>query len=311
MQAVLGVVRRVAPTDSTVLILGESGTGKERVAEAIHAQSRRHDRPFVRVNCAALPESLLETELFGHVKGAFTGAIQDRIGHFEEADGGTILLDEIGELAPKTQAKLLRVLQEREIVRVGDSRRRKVDVRVLAATNRDLEKEVVEGRFREDLYYRIQVITILIPPLRERRADVAALVPVLLDRFSREADLMPRRISREAHDVLLRYHFPGNVRELMNILQRAVILSADDQIRVGDLPEQVGRPPEPERMDAPLAERTLPDMVEELERRAIRRALSQEGGVKARAARALGLPERVLRYKLKKYGIDPTKSSGS
>jgi two-component system NtrC family response regulator len=309
MQEVLSVVRRVAPTDSTVLILGESGTGKERIAELIHAQSPRAERPFIRVNCAALPETLLETELFGHRKGAFTGAHQDRRGRFEEADGGTLLLDEVGELTLATQAKLLRALEEREIVRLGDNRPRKVDVRILAATNRDLEEEVQAGRFRQDLYYRIQVIAVVIPPLRERREDVVALIPGLLERFSGEAGVPTRRLSREAHDLLVRYDYPGNVRELMNVLQRAVILSPGEQIRVEDLAEQVRRPPEPEAAPGPMPGQTLPELVEEIERRAIHRALRQEGGVKARAARALGLPERVLRYKMNKYEIDATKSS--
>jgi len=303
MQEVLSMVRRVAPTSTTVLILGESGTGKERVAEAIHAQSPHLDGPYVRVNCAALTETLLETELFGHVKGAFTGAHADRIGRFEEAHGGTILLDEIGEISPAVQVKLLRVLQEKEIVRVGDNRTRPVDVRVIAATNRDLEQDVADGRFREDLYYRIQVITLLIPPLRERRADTAALIPILLDRFARETGTGPRRISREAHDLLLKYDLPGNVRELMNILERAVILSTGEQIGCGDLPERVSLPPEAERAEQHLDGRSLPELIEEIERRAIRRAMADSGGVKARAARSLGLPERVLRYKLKKYGL--------
>ena len=180
MQEVLSIVKRVAPTGSSVLISGESGTGKERVAEMIHAQSPRRDGPYIRVNCGALPETLLETELFGHMKGAFTGAHQDRIGRFEEANGGTILLDEIGEISLSTQVKLLRVLQEKEIVRLGDNQPRRVDVRILAATNRDLEEEVRGGRFRQDLYYRIQVLTIVVPPLRHRREDIAALIPVLL-----------------------------------------------------------------------------------------------------------------------------------
>jgi len=311
MQDVLSIALRVAPTDSTVLLTGESGTGKERIAEVIHANSPRTDRTYVRVNCAALPENLLETELFGHVKGAFTGAHRDRTGRFEEADGGTILLDEIGEMTPAMQVKLLRVLEEREIVRVGDNASRKVDVRVLAATNRDLPAEVKAGRFREDLYYRIQVIAILIPPLRDRPEDTAALLPKLVERFRGEAGVGERRVSAEAHDALLRYSWPGNVRELMNVVQRAVILAPGEVISVDDLPDQVIRPPRAEIDLDPLEGRTLPELVEEIERRAIRRALTRERGVKARAARSLGLPERVLRYKIEKYGIDPTKLSDS
>ncbi|MEN8149129.1 MAG: sigma-54 dependent transcriptional regulator [Planctomycetota bacterium] len=311
MQEVLSIALRVAPTDSTVLLTGESGTGKERIAEVIHAHSPRADRPYVRVNCAALPENLLETELFGHVKGAFTGAHRDRTGRFEEADGGTILLDEIGEMTPAMQVKLLRVLEEREIVRVGDNASRPVDVRILAATNRDLPAEVAAGRFREDLYYRIQVIAIRIPPLRERPEDTAALLPKLVERFRAEAGIGERRVSPEAHDVLLRYSWPGNVRELMNVVQRAVILAPGETIGVDDLPDQVVRPLRAEVDLDPLEGRTLPELVEEIERRAIRRALRRERGVKARAARSLGLPERVLRYKIDKYGIDPTKLSDS
>jgi len=309
MQEVLSIVKRVAPTSSSVLISGESGTGKERVAEMIHAQSPRRDAPYIRVNCGALPETLLETELFGHVKGAFTGAHQDRIGRFEEADGGTILLDEIGEISLSTQVKLLRVLQEKEIVRLGDNRPRKVDVRILAATNRTLEDEVQAGRFRQDLYYRIQVLTIVVPPLRQRREDIAALIPRLLREFGDGVSGEERTISREAHDLLLKYAFPGNVRELMNVLQRAVILSPGEQVRVEDLPEQIRWPEERNAVEPDLGGRTLPELVEEIERRAIRKALSEEGNVKARAARALGLPERVLRYKMQKYEIDPTKLS--
>ena len=303
MQEVLSVVRRVAPTDSTILLTGESGTGKERIAELIHGESRRRDRPFIRVNCAAMPETLLETECFGHVRGAFTGAHQDRIGRFEEANGGTLLLDEIGDLSAATQAKLLRALQEREIVRVGENRARRVDVRIIAATNKNLTEEKQAGRFREDLLYRIEVIAIRIPPLRERRPDTVELIQRLLARYSREVGRGPRRISREAHDLLIAYPWPGNVRELQNVLQRAVILAPGEQIRMEDLPEQVRHPPEPEDRAEPLGERTLPEMVEELERRALARALAAEGGVKARAARRLGLPERVLRYKMAKYGL--------
>ncbi len=302
MQEVLSVAHRVAPTDSTVLLTGESGTGKERIAELLHARSPRHDRPFLRVNCAAVPESLLEPELFGHVKGSFTGAHQDRVGRFEEAEGGTILLDEVGEIAPGTQAKLLRALEQREVVRVGENRPRRVDVRILAATNRDLEAEVREGRFRNDLYYRVQVLTIHIPPLRERVPDIVALVPRLLERYSKEIGVPPRAISREAHDALLRYAWPGNVRELMNVLQRAVILSRGE-LRLTDLPEAVRHAGEPGGAAGP-GPGSLPEIVERIERRAIADALREEAGVKARAARRLGLPERVLRYKMRKYGIE-------
>jgi DNA-binding NtrC family response regulator len=307
MQDVLKLAKRVAATDSTVLVVGESGTGKEVVADLIHAWSARRDGPFVRINCGALPETLLETELFGHVRGAFTGAERDRKGLFLEATGGTLLLDEIGEISPAMQVKLLRVLQEREVVPVGDSRAHKTNVRVIAATNRDLDKEVREGRFRQDLLFRVNVISIRIPPLRERREDVAALAPPLLRRYAEESGRPTPRLTREAHDLLMAYRFPGNVRELQNVLHRAVVLGSGDAVGAADLPDFVRDPSaaaEPSAEGLPRG-RSLPEFVEEIERRAIRRALAEHGGVRARAARSLGLPERVLRYKLQLYGIDP------
>ncbi len=309
MQEILFLIRRVAPTDSTVLVTGESGTGKERIAELVHEESLRRDGPFLRVNCAALPETLLETEFFGHCRGAFTGAVEDRVGIFEEANGGTLLLDEIGEVSLATQVKLLRVLQEKEIVRLGENTPRRVDVRIITATNRDLAKEMQAGRFREDLYYRIHVITIRVPPLRERREDLIALVPLLLDRFATQAGTGPRDLSREAFDQLLRHPFPGNVRELANALQRAVILSTGAQIRLEDLPEGLVGGVVPDLGEDLLSGRTLPELLEEIERRAILRAMDRHGGVKVRAAKALGIPERVLRYKIEKHGLDSTKSS--
>jgi DNA-binding NtrC family response regulator len=311
MQQILCVVRRVAPTESTVLLTGESGTGKERIAELLHEESPRRDRPFLRVNCAALPEGLLETELFGHRRGAFTGAVADRAGRFEEAHGGTLLLDEIGEISLATQAKLLRVLEEREIVRLGENDPRRVDVRIVAATNRDLEEEVRAGRFREDLYYRLHVINLRLPPLRERREDLMALVPLFLERFAARLKTGPRELSREAFDRLLAHPFPGNIRELANVLQRAVILANGPQIRAEDLGEGFcgGTLPDPE--DALLAGRSLPELMEEIERRAIRQAMQQHGNVKVRAAKALGIQERALRYKLTKHGFDSTKPSNS
>ena len=312
MQQVLAMTRKVAPTDSTVLITGESGTGKEVVADLLHEWSPRRERPFLRVNCGALPETLLETELFGHLRGAFTGAERDRKGLFVEAEGGTVLLVEIGEISPVLQVKLLRVLQEREVVPVGGSRPQAVDVRILAATNRDLAAEVREGRFRQDLLFRVNVLTIHVPPLRDRPEDVAALIPLLLRRYAEETGLPPPRLSREAHDKLLAYPFPGNVRELQNVLHRAVILRSGESVGTADLPDVVRTPAGAEMGPASLADGgSLPALVEEIERRAISRALAAHGGVKARAARALGLPERVLRYKLGIYGIDPTKTSGS
>lgn len=315
MRRVFELARRVAPTDSTVLVTGETGVGKEVVAQWIHDGSSRRDGPFVRVNCAALPESLLESELFGHVRGAFTGAERDRKGLFAEADGGSLLLDEIGEVPPSVQVRLLRVLQEREVVPVGETRPRKVDVRILAATNRDLEAECAAGRFRRDLLYRLAVITIAIPPLRERPEDVEALLPRLLVRCAREAGVALPRLSPEAHALLSAHPWPGNVRELINAVQRGVVMATHGVVRPEDLPQAVQEAPAA-RGRAPDAEpgglgagRSLPDAVEALERRAIADALAAHDGVRTRAARALGIQERVLRYKLQLYGIDPTKTS--
>jgi two-component system NtrC family response regulator len=247
MQEVLSVVRRVAPSDATVLIRGESGTGKELIARAIHYASPRAARALVKVNCAALAESLLEAELFGHEKGAFTGAVAARKGRFELADGGSLFLDEIGDLAAHLQVKLLRVLQEREFERVGSSRPIKVDVRLLAATHRNLEALVREGRFRDDLYYRINVVTIPLPALRERREDLPPLIDHFLRVFAEKNGKRIRGLTREARDALLRYDYPGNVRELENLIERAVVLTRDDVIGLGDLPLTVeAQPAEPE-----------------------------------------------------------------
>ncbi len=314
MQEVLRICRKVAPTDATVLVTGESGTGKEVVASLIQAWSRRRGGPFLRVNCGAFAESLLESELFGHVRGAFTGADQERAGLFREADGGTLFLDEIGEIAPAVQVRLLRVLQEREVRPVGGSRAVSVDVRIVAATNRDLARDVVDGRFRQDLLFRINALTVTVPPLRERREDVAALVPLHLRRVAREIGVPPPRLARDAHDALLAYAWPGNVRELVNVIERTVILCEGPEVTLADLPPELRAPVPAGETALPDAAsgRTLPEVVEALERRAIRRALAEHGGVKARAARALGIPERVLRYKLRAYGMDDaTKTSAS
>ncbi len=300
MQEVLSLVRRVAGSDATVLIRGESGTGKELIARAIHHASSRAAGPFVAVSCAALPEGLLESELFGHEKGAFTGAHAARKGRFELADGGTLFLDEIGDLAPGLQVKLLRVLQERAFERVGGTRTLAADVRVLAATHRALEALVRDGRFRDDLYYRINVVTILLPPLRERREDLPPLIDHFLRRFA-EKNVKPiRGLTRDARDALLRYDYPGNVRELENLIERAVVLTRDEVIGARDLPLSLDAPA-PED-DAPAG---LVATVEGLERRMIRDALGRAGGVQTRAAELLGISERVLRYKLRKYGLTP------
>ncbi|MBI2469177.1 MAG: sigma-54-dependent Fis family transcriptional regulator [Candidatus Rokubacteria bacterium] len=298
MQEVLSLVGRVASSDATVLIRGESGTGKELIAKAIHYASPRAAGPLVRVNCAALPENLLESELFGHEKGAFTGAVASRKGRFEVADGGSLFLDEIGDLPLHLQVKLLRVLQEREIERVGSSRPIPVDVRMLAATHRDLEALVRAGQFRDDLYYRINVVTVSLPPLRERREDIPLLVDHFLSTFAAKNGKAIRGLTREARDALLRYDYPGNVRELENLVERAVVLTRDDVIGLGDLPLGLAEAA-PETGDA----RSLPAAVEGLERRLIREALARAGGVQTAAAELLGISERVLRYKLRKYGL--------
>jgi DNA-binding NtrC family response regulator len=298
MVEVISLVQRVAASEATVLIRGESGTGKELIAKAIHYASPRAARPLVRVNCAALPENLLESELFGHEKGSFTGAVASRKGRFELADTGTLFLDEIGDLPLHLQAKLLRVLQEREFERVGSSQPIKINVRILSATHRDLESLLRTGQFREDLYYRLNVVTILVPPLRERRQDLPALMDHFLKFFATKNDKTLRGFSREARDMLLRYDYPGNVRELENLIERAVVLSRGDLIGHGDLPLTVEAP---EASGEPPTQLTT--AVEGLERRMIKEALKRADGVQTRAADLLGITERALRYKLKKYGL--------
>jgi DNA-binding NtrC family response regulator len=298
MQEALSLVRRVASSDATVLIRGESGTGKELIAKAIHYASPRAAGPLVKVNCAALAESLLEAELFGHEKGAFTGAIATRKGRFELADGGSLFLDEIGDLPAHLQVKLLRVLQEREFERVGSSRPISVNVRLLAATHRDLEALVREDRFREDLYYRINVVTVRLPPLRERREDLPLLIDHFVRTFAAKNAKPIAGLTRDAREALLRYDYPGNVRELENLIERAVVLTRDEVIGIADLPLTLADPA-PEPAAAP----GLETAVEALERRMIRDALARASGVQTRAAELLSISERVLRYKLKKYGL--------
>ena len=299
MLEVLSIVRRVAPSEATVLIRGESGTGKELIAKAIHFGSPRARGPLVKVNCAALPEALLESELFGHEKGAFTGALTSRQGRFELANGGTIFLDEIGDLPLHLQAKLLRVLQEREFEKVGSSRPVRVNVRIMAASHRPLEDLIKAGQLREDLYYRLNVVTIFIPPLRERRSDVALLLDHFLRHYAEKNGKTIRGLTPEGRDILLRYDYPGNVRELENIIERAVVLTRDDVIGSGDLPLTVQ---EPEVADGDR-ETNLTAAVEALERRMIRDALARSDGIQTRAAELLGMGERALRYKLTKYGF--------
>jgi DNA-binding NtrC family response regulator len=295
MRRVFDLARRVAQVDSTVLLTGESGVGKERIARLIHDESARAGGPFVAVNCGAVPESLLESELFGHVKGSFTGATQDRLGLFEAASGGTLLLDEIGEVPPAMQVKLLRVLQEREIRRVGENRNRPVDVRVVAATNRDLLAEINAARFRQDLYYRLRVVEIVVPPLRERREDILPLARLFLAAAAARTGRNATGFTPAAAHQLLRYAWPGNVRELENVVERAVVLTTRSRIDVDDLPQEVGLAvPEPmATVDVrPLAE---------VERDYITSALRAVGGNRARAALKLGIGEATLYRKLKEY----------
>lgn len=299
MLDVFSLVRRVAPSEATVLIRGESGTGKELIAKAIHFASPRSSGPLVKVNCTALPETLLESELFGHEKGAFTGALATRRGRFEAASGGTIFLDEIGDLPTHLQAKLLRVLQEREFERVGSSLPISVDVRVLAATHRDLERLLKTGQFRDDLYYRLNVVTIVLPPLRERRQDLPLFMDHLLRVFAEKNGKKIRGFTSEAREALLRYDYPGNVRELENIIERASVITRGDVIGRADLPISIQEP----EAEESSSKTDLPVVVERLERRLIREALARSGGVQTRAAEQLGITERALRYKLKKYGF--------
>jgi two-component system response regulator AtoC len=304
MIAVLELLERAAEFKSTVLLTGESGTGKEVLARAIHAQSPRRDEAFVAVNCAAIPETLLESELFGHAKGAFTGADRARRGLFVEADGGTLFLDEIGELPSPLQAKLLRVLQEEEVRPVGESKSRRVDVRVIAATARDLESDVAGGRFREDLFYRLNVVRVQVPPLRERREDT----PLLLDHFlARFRDLLGRPVralTDEALEKLLAYRWPGNVRELENVMERAVILAEGERIGLRELPANVVLPEgSGTREEAAPSDFSLRSARRSAETELIQRALRATGGNRTHAARLLQISHRALLYKLKEYGI--------
>lgn len=305
MQILYGIIRRVAGTHSTVLIMGESGTGKELIANAIHYHSERRDMTFVPINCGAIPEELLESELFGHEKGAFTGALRERKGRFELAHGGTILLDEIGEMSPKLQVKLLRFLQEKKFQRLGGSRTIEVDVRILAATNKDLEKAVAAGEFREDLFYRLNVIPISVPPLRQREGDVPLLVHHFLRQHCNQKQMQPKRISNDALECLERYHWPGNVRELENVVERLIIMTEGDEIRVDDLPMRMRMHHGEGTRHYEIGEGgiNLRETIEELENRLILEAMEKAGGIKQKAARLLGLNRTTLIEKMKKKNI--------
>jgi Nif-specific regulatory protein len=331
MQDVFASVVSVAASRATVLLRGESGTGKEMIARAIHLAGKRAERPMITVNCAALPETLLESELFGHKKGAFTGAVEERKGRFEEASGGTIFLDEIGDIPLSTQVKLLRVLQERKFERLGENRTVAVDVRIIAATNADLEKMVEAGKFREDLYYRLNVIPLFLPPLRDRREDILPLLEHFLDRFNREHG-KNLSFSPDAVELLLDYRWPGNVRELENLVERTVVMAKAAVIQAHDLPRGVRiyragtvlttiapppeNGPEPALPGVPATPAGRPaasraDYLKDMEKEELRRALEEAGWVIARAAKLLGWTPRQVAYKMKKYAlVSPWKNPG-
>lgn len=307
MRRVYALIRQVATSPTTVLLLGESGVGKELVAAAIHFASPRAKQPFIKINCAALPESVVESELFGHERGAFTGAIAQRKGCFEAADGGTLFLDEIGDLPLATQAKLLRALQEREIQRLGGAHPIKIAVRIIAATNRDLDAARAQGRFREDLFYRLNVFPIHIPPLRERRTDILLLADHFVEKYARAAGRPVRRIATPAIDMLMAYHWPGNVRELENCIERAVLLSTDEVIHGQHLPPSL----QTAAATGTAPRGSLCERLELVEREAIVEALKESRGNLAAAARALGATERQIGLRVRALGIEPRRFKAS
>jgi DNA-binding NtrC family response regulator len=300
MRQLFETVQQVAPSRATVLITGETGTGKELIAKAIHNLSPRKNGPFIAVHAAALPSTLLESELFGHEKGAFTGAMERRTGRFELADGGTLFLDEVSELEPPIQVKLLRVLEERAFERVGGSKTLQVDVRLVAATNKDLKKLVTEGKFRDDLFYRLSVVAVDLPPLRERRDDIPLLVKAFLDEFSRENNKQVRELTPEALNVLLAYDWPGNVRELRNAIEQMVVLARAERLTVRDLPAAIRGSADLTKINVVRAGMT----VEEAERQLIVQALKETEGNRTKAAQKIGISRRTLHRKLKEFGIE-------
>jgi two-component system NtrC family response regulator len=308
MRHIFDLIRTVAPTKSTVLITGESGTGKELIARAVHQLSPRKDNAFVAVNCAALPETLLESELFGHEKGAFTGATSARRGRFQLAHQGTLFLDEVGDIPLGIQIKLLRVLQERTFERLGGTTSHQVDVRILAATNQELKAAVTEGSFREDLYYRLNVVAVEVPPLRDRVEDIPLLAAHFVEKFGRETGKSQLTVEPATIEALQKHSFPGNVRELENVIERAVILCRGDAIRPADLPADLGQPPahglDLDQVELPPGV-GLNQTLEEIERKFIVTALRQAGGVQAQAAEALGLTKQTLYAKMKKFNLAP------
>jgi len=310
MTRILRTVEKIAPTDVAVLLLGESGTGKEVLAHAIHRMSNRSKKPFVAINCAAIPETLLESELFGHEKGAFTGAIKRKLGRFELADKGTLFLDEIGDVTPALQLKLLRVLQERDFERVGGEETIKVDVRVVSATHKDIDAEVAAGRFREDLFYRLHVVPCEVPPLRDRKDDIPRLAAHFIAKLAPRTNARIAGITDAALARLATYGWPGNVRELENVIEQALVFAEGTTIDLAALPASVrGGLPE-NALALPGGEMSLPDLIEDLERQLIQRAYDKCGGVKTETARLLGIKTSALYYKLEKYGIGTIESRG-
>jgi two-component system response regulator AtoC len=319
MLALGGSIRKVAPFKATVLVLGESGTGKELIARALHELSPRADAPFVAVNCGAIPAGLMESELFGHCKGAFTDALRDRVGLLEQASGGTLFLDEIGELPPALQVKLLRVLQDEKVRRLGEGDERSVDVRLVAATARDLEAEVAAGRFREDLYHRINVVALRVPPLRERVGDIPLLVDYFLERINLRLGLGVGGVSPDAIRVLVAYGWPGNVRELENTVERAAVMCEARAIDLPSLPERILRAratsssaghPQPPWAPADAEDLSIKRTARRAEEELIRRALARTGGNRTRAAELLEISHRALLYKIKEYGVSLPIGSG-
>jgi two-component system, NtrC family, response regulator HydG len=303
MEVLFQTIEKVAPPDIPVLIHGESGTGKELVARAIHDRSRRAQGPFVKVNCGALAETLLESELFGHEKGAFTGAIKRKLGRFELANNGTLFLDEVGDMTPGLQLKLLRVLQEQQFERVGGEETLQVDVRVLSATHRDLKREVAEGRFREDLYYRLHVVPCEVPPLRDRREDIPWLVSHFIAKHGPRINPTVEGIDEAALARLATHHWPGNVRELENAIEQALVFAGGASLDVGALPAFLREGLPSDTLAVPSGDKTLPEILEDLERQLIQRAYDKTAGVKTETARLLGIKTSALYYKLEKYGI--------
>ncbi|MCP5462913.1 MAG: sigma-54-dependent Fis family transcriptional regulator [bacterium] len=297
------LIYAVAPTNSTVLIQGESGTGKELVAQALYQLSKRNSEPFVKVNCAAIPSNLMESELFGHAKGSFTGAFKDKPGKFELADKGTIYLDEIGDMELSLQAKILRVLQEKELNRVGSESEKIIDVRVIAATNKDLTEEMHKGNFREDLYYRLNVITIKVPPLRERKNDLPALIDFFRTKYCGELSKPVTSVSQEAMDVLMNHSWPGNIRELQNVIEHAVVFASNGAIQRQDLPDHIFSV----SRSVPKENTFFKDARENYEKHLLENALTQTGGKLSATARLLGISRHSLRYQMEKFGVDKPK----